>query len=84
MKTGFTDPVDSKQTKKFKSPWDFTQPAYDERSSSFINAGSNHGIGKKSPVGSVGNPKMEASTLPRGRVNTMKVDNIPNKELDSQ
>lgn len=84
MKTGFKDPVDSKPTKKFKNPWDFTQPDYDERSSSFINAGSNHGVGTKSPVGRIGDPKMEVSTLPKGRVSTMKVDKIPNKELDSQ
>jgi len=37
--------------KSYPSPWDFTQPEYDRRSSIFMNAGTNRGIGIKQPVG---------------------------------
>lgn len=37
--------------REIKSPWTFTQPPYDQRSSVFINAGFVHGVGKTQPVG---------------------------------
>ena len=37
--------------KSYPSPWDFTQPEYDRRSSIFMNAGTNRGVGKKQPIG---------------------------------
>ena len=83
MKSGFSDPdkirkqepkdhpVDGKRT-----PWDFRCPQYDERSSCFVNAGTNYGVGHNQPVGHAGNPKTKAATLPedRRKVNTMLVD----------
>jgi len=38
-------------SKSFPSPWDFTQPEYDQRSSIYMNAGTHHGVGKRQPVG---------------------------------
>jgi hypothetical protein len=75
MKTGFSDPVkDGTKTKRIKNPWDFTSPAYDERSSCFVEAGTSHGVGHKQPVGHTGNPKKDVACLPRGKVRTMEVD----------
>lgn len=78
MKSGFSDPISPKnQSPKDKpmdgkkSPWDFTCPQYDQRSSSFVNAGTDYGVGKNQPVGNTGNPKMTVPTLP-GKVKTMR------------
>ncbi len=81
MKSGFSDPTRIKsQRPKDKpvdgknSPWDFRCPQYDQRSSSFINAGTKYGVGINQPVGHSGNPKLYADCLPFGVVNTMVVD----------
>ena len=73
MKTGFKNPIAVKEGKKIKSPWNFDQPPYDERTSCFVNAGTNYGVGHKTPVG-----KFEASgySIPSNKVNTMKTDYI--------
>jgi hypothetical protein len=81
MKTGFSDPIAVKEGKKIKSPWNFDCPSYDERSSCYVNAGSHYGVGHRQPVGKMGNPSPRAATLPMGRVNTMKVDEVPHKNL---
>jgi len=82
MKTGFIDPIAVKgESKSKKSPWDFQQPHYDERSSCYINAGSHYGVGHTQPVGHEGNPKSMASTLPEHRAKTMKVDEVPRRNL---
>ncbi len=82
MKTGFKDPIAVKnEQKKVKSPWNFDQPHYDERSSCFVNAGSHYGVGHRQPVGHKGNPTSKASTLPFGKVNTMKDDEVPRRNL---
>lgn len=82
-KSGFADPDRIKyQKEKCKpedgknSPWDFRCPQYDQRSSSFINAGTHYGVGINQPVGRVGNPKPVVDVLPRNHysVNTMRVD----------
>lgn len=49
-----------------KSPWDFSCPQYDQRSSSFINAGTDYGVGHRQPVGHSGDPKARVSVLPFG------------------
>lgn len=84
MKTGFTEPNPIPKEKKMKSPWNFDCPAYDERTSCYVNAGSHYGVGKAQPVGHEGNPKSTVSALPRGKVNTLKVDKVPykNETLD--
>lgn len=62
-------PVDAK-----KSPWDFRCPQYDQRSSNFINAGTNYGVGYKNPVGHLSQPKQRVDTMPFDRPETMRVD----------
>jgi hypothetical protein len=81
VKTGFKDPAEiKKQDPKDhpvdgkKSPWDFTCPQYDERSSCFVNAGTKYGVGHKQPVGSEQHNSNPA--VPFGRVNTLKVDEV--------
>ena len=80
-KSGFKDPIAVKEGKKLKSPWDFTCPDYDERSSCYVNAGSHYGVGHRQPVGHSANPKSTSPVLPKGRVNTMEVDEVPVKNL---
>jgi len=80
MKTGFKDPIAVKDdTKKVKSPFNFDCPQYDERSSCFVNAGSHYGVGRKQPIGHEGNPKQRVATMPFGRGDTMRVDEVPRK-----
>lgn len=68
-------PVDYPKDGK-NSPWDFTCPQYDQRSSNFVNAGTNYGIGINQPVGHKGNPKQRVDVLPFGRPSTMRVDEV--------
>jgi len=79
--SGFSDPAkiktqreDDKPKDGKNSPWDFRCPQYDQRSSIFINAGTNYGVGLRQPIGHSGNPKDKVATLPYGRVETMRVD----------
>ena len=81
MKSGFKNPIDPKKNEpKDKpvdgknSPWDFRCPQYDQRSSCFLNAGTDYGVGFKQPVGHKDGAKLKVDVLPQGRVNTMKVD----------
>lgn len=55
------------------SPWDFTCPQYDERSSVFVKAGTNYGVGHRQPVGHEGNPKASAAVLPKEGSHIMKL-----------
>ena|SRR5665213_1280400 len=80
-KSGFADPdrIKDQNPQDFpknsiQSPWDFSCPQYDQRSSDFVNAGSHYGIAIRQPVGHEGNPKAEVPTLPRHRVNTTQDD----------
>lgn len=80
-KSGFADPdkiksqrPEDKPKDGKNSPWDFRCPQYDQRSSCFINAGTNYGMGLRQPVGHEGNPTERADTLPYGKVTTMRVD----------
>jgi len=83
MKSGFRDPIEPKiKEQKKKSPWDFRAPEYDERSSCFVQAGSNYGVGHKQPVGREGIPHSRVSTLPFGRPSTMRVDESSTKVHD--
>ena len=69
----FQDKVHPKQKEKsMKSPWNFDAPCYDERTSCFVSAGTNHGVGKNQPIGSL-NHKADSSVIPKGRVDTMNV-----------
>lgn len=78
-KTGFKEPnAIKKQDPKDKpvdgkkSPFDFTCPQYDQRSSCFVNAGTHYGEGITQPVGHRENPKSKVDALPMGRVKTEK------------
>ncbi len=80
-KDNFADPIRIKeQNPKDKpvdsvnSPWDFRCPQYDQRSSNFVNAGTHYGVGINQPIGHKGNPKSTVDVLPRGRMNTIQVD----------
>ena len=81
MKSGFKDPIAVKEGKSIKSPFDFTCPPYDERTSCYINAGSHYGVGHRQPVGHTGNPASKSACLPEGRVKTMQDDEVPHKNL---
>ena len=76
QKTGFKDPIAIKnQDPKNKpengknSPWDFRCPQYDQRSSCFVNAGTNYGVGHRTPVGTEKSTK--SNPIPYGRVETL-------------
>jgi len=79
MKTGFKDRTEPKNQKPEyfpkdgkSSPWNWEAPAYDQRSSCFIQAGTNYGVGTAQPVGTEkASGKM---AVPFGRVETMRVD----------
>jgi hypothetical protein len=75
MDTGFKDPIGIKSKKELKNPINFDQPPYDQRSSCYQNAGTFYGVGKKTPTGSIGNPKTTYG-VPMGRVNTLEVSHI--------
>ncbi len=81
MKTGFKETNPDLPNKEKKSPFDFTCPDYDERSSCYVNAGSHHGIGHRQPVGHNGDPKQVVDVLPQNRKNGMKVSEVPRKNL---
>lgn len=81
MNTGFKNPIALKKEKSIKSPWNFDQPCYDERTSCYINAGSHYGVGHKQPVGHEGDATSQTDMLPKGRVKTMKDDEVPHKNL---
>jgi hypothetical protein len=83
MKSGFADPIKIKnQNKKNlpeggkKSPWDFSCPQYDQRSSNFVNAGTHYGVGRNQPIGHSGDPKPVVDVLPRTRRNTLQDDDL--------
>ena len=70
MKTGFKDPIAPKEKKKVeKSPWNYDAPSYDERTSCFVSAGTDYGIGYRTPVGTEKITKNYA--VPLGRVDTL-------------
>lgn len=80
-KSGFHDPIavkkqspKNKPHNEGKSPWDFTCPEYDQRTSNFVNAGTHYGVGHKQPVGHSNDPKQTVSSLPFGRKKTMQDD----------
>lgn len=78
MDTGFKDPLkikkqypEDKPKEGKNSPWGFRCPQYDERSSCYMNAGTDYGVGHKQPIGHEGNPKENTKVLPKGRIKTL-------------
>ena len=77
MKMGFKDALEVKKPKKMKSPWTYDAPHYDQRSGCFIEAGDNHGVGHRTPVGSEKVTKSYSSVIPSSpKKDTMKTDFI--------
>ncbi len=79
MKSGFKDPISIKgQTPPDQpvdgknTPWDYRCPQYDQRSSCFVKAGTDYGIGHRQPVGTE-SVTMEGG-VPYGKVATMSTD----------
>jgi hypothetical protein len=79
MKSGFKDRTAIHNEKPMKSPWDFTCPDYDQRSSCFVNAGSHYGVGHRQPVGTKKHSGKNA--VPTGKTMGMTVDEVPIKNL---
>lgn len=73
MKTGFKNPIEEKEGKKLKNPWNFDQPPYDERTSCYVNAGTINGVGHRQPVGK---EKASQYAVPMGRPKTMEDDKV--------
>lgn len=84
LDSGFKDRIADKVRKKIKSPWNFQAPQYDQRTSSFIQAGDDHGVGFNQPVGHHGDPKVKVDCLPSGRVNTLKDDCVYKGKMNYQ
>lgn len=83
----FKEPLEPKAPeKKMKSPWNFSAPEYDERSSVFVSAGTNFGTGFKQPVGNKGNPSVRKDrTIPKGTFSfdaEQPNDKFANKEIE--
>lgn len=79
MKKNFKDTIPDLPNTPQRSPWDFTCPDYDQRSSKFVNAGEHHGVGYRQPVGtSTHNMK---GAVPVGKGMGMTVDQIPMRNL---
>jgi hypothetical protein len=79
MKKNFKNKIEVKTAKTMVSPWDFTAPHYDERSSCYVNAGTHHGVGHRQPVGST--TYSTKGAVPVGKGMGMTVDEIPVKNL---
>lgn len=85
METGFKNPIEPKgNSRDRKSPWNYEQPHYDERSSCYVNAGSHYGVGHRQPVGHKDGAKQQVDVLPWNRkmVKTMEVSRVPHQNLD--
>lgn len=70
MKTGFKDPIEPRQKKEGETPWNWKCPAYDERSSCYMQAGTDYGVGFNQPVGHKGSATMKGG-VPSGARTTM-------------
>lgn len=74
MKPGFPNSIEPKPMKDKSSPWNFSAPEYDKRSSNFMNAGTHYGVGKNQPVCHEGNPKQRVPCMPFDHKKGMQVD----------
>jgi hypothetical protein len=62
-KKWFDDPIEVKEK---KSSLTFAAPTKEQATTGrFMPGGDNYGVGRRSPVGRLGNPKKDAKTLPR-------------------
>lgn len=59
------DPI--KPTKKTNGdyPWEFKAPSYDNRSSSFMKAGADYGVGFRQPVGKESAGSLDSGPIPQ-------------------
>ena len=69
MKTGFKDRLQVKKKEHGDRPWSFKAPDYDKRTSCFVSAGDDYGVGVNQPVGT---EKVSGSyAVPVGRIKTL-------------
>lgn len=82
----FPDPIATIKDKKAKNPWNFDQPAYDERSSCFVNAGGCYGVGHKTPVGKEKGKGLTSGPIPQKakRFPSQYIHSGPSGELDTE
>jgi hypothetical protein len=80
METGFKDRCKVNNPKEKKTFWKFKAPVYDERSSCFVRAGSDYGVGKNQPIGKYEARSMD-EVIPKGRVDTLQTDSTDEKNL---
>lgn len=79
----FHDPIaPNVRRDKAKTPWDYRQPQYDERSSCYMDAGTSYGVGYNNPVGHDGPAKQRVETMPFGYKLGMQMDEAPRRRLN--
>ena len=78
MKSGFKDRTEIKHQNPKDNPASggtypvsFECPRYDERTSGFVQSGTNYGVGVAQPIGTEN--ITDSYAIPLGRVHTMKV-----------
>ena len=69
--THFKDALKIKEKKDGKYPWTYDAPHYDKRSSHYMSAGDNYGIGHKQPIGKDKHTNFDA--VPTGRPPTLEI-----------
>lgn len=69
--THFKDRIAIKEKKDGVKPFSFDAPHYDKRSSHYMKAGDNYGVGHRQPVGSESIKSNDA--IPKGRHNTLDI-----------
>ena len=75
------DQVKIHSDQSFKSPYDFKSMPYDQRSSSFISAGNQFGVGKRQPIGKTGEPSNQGP-IPFGKIDMHKHVDVDAKRFD--
>jgi hypothetical protein len=81
MKNGFKKIAERMETIEIESPFRFEAPPYDQRSSSFVNAGQYHGVGHRQPVGHEDGAKDTAPCLP---LSSKFIMDYQNRSLNSR
>lgn len=79
MKKNFKNNIEERTARTLTSPWDFTCPHYDQRSSCYVNAGAHHGIGHTQPVGT--KTHSNKGSVPLGKGMGMTDDYVGMKNL---
>lgn len=67
----FKDKLKIKEKKDGEKPFSFDAPHYDKRSSHYMKAGDNYGVGHRQPVGTESHKNFDA--VPMGRHKTLNI-----------